>query len=96
MQGEPGMPLRHPDSVGEASANGATWIEIEASVIGAGLGIEPSQVQAQLREGKITTLCERGIGEHQGRYRATFYCGKRRLRILMDESGNIIDESERM
>jgi hypothetical protein len=96
MRSEPDMSLRHADSAGEASAHGATAIEIEASVIGGGLGIEPSQVQAQLREGKISTLCERGVGEDQGRYRVTFYCGKRRFRVLIDEFGNIIEASERM
>ena len=65
-------------------------------MIGGGLGIGPSQVQAQLREGKISILCERGIGEDQGRYRVTFYRGKRRFRILIAESGNIIEESERI
>jgi len=90
------MPLRHIDGAGKASVHGAASIEIEARVIGGGLGIDPSQVQALLEEGKISTLCERGIGEDQGRYRVTFYCEKRRFRILMDESGNIIEESERM
>ena len=89
------MPLSHTDGADEASAHATASIEIEASVIGDGLGIEPSQVQAQLREGKISTLCERGIGEDRGRYRVTFYCGKRRFRILVDESGNVIEKSER-
>jgi hypothetical protein len=90
------MPLGHPYREGEGSArSAASPIEIEASVIGGGLGIEPSQVQAQLQEGKISTLCERGIGEDQGRYRVTFYCGKRRFRILTDECGNIIEASAR-
>lgn len=89
------MPLRRPDRTAEGSARSTGAIEIEASVIGGGLGIEPAQVQAQLQEGKISVLCERGIGEDEGRYRVTFYCGKRRFRILIDESGNVIEESER-
>lgn len=64
-------------------------------MIGRGLGIDPAKVQAQLQEGKISTLCERGIDEDEGHYRVTFYCGKRRFRILMDESGNILEKSER-
>lgn len=83
------------DHVALAPAHNVPPIEIEASVIGGGLGIEPSQVQAQLQEGKISTLCERGIGEDQGLYRVTFYYGKRRFRILIDESGNVIEASER-
>lgn len=89
------MPPGHADGAGDAPDHAATPIEIEASAIGDGLGIDPSQVQAQLRQGKISTLCERGIGEDQGRYRVTFYCGKRRFRILIDEMGNVIEEQER-
>lgn len=66
-------------------------IEIEASVIGAGLGIEPAQVQAGLDDGTISTLCERGVGEDLGRYRVTFYCGKRRLRLMVDAGGRILE-----
>jgi hypothetical protein len=89
------MSVGYVDVVAETSAHAATTIEIDASVIGAGLGIQPSQVQAKLQKGKISTLCERGIGEDQGRYRVTFYCGKRRFRILIDEVGNVIEEQER-
>ena len=71
----------------------ADAIEIEASVIGAGLGIEPSLVQAGMGDGRITTLCERGTGEHLGLYRATFYFGKRRFRIVIDASGSVLEGS---
>ena len=87
------MALRRIDHALVASPRSAPQIEIEASVIGGGLGIEPSQVQAQLENGKISTLCERGVGEDEGRYRVTFYYGKQRLRILLDSSGNIVDAS---
>lgn len=89
------MPLQENNGAAEVPARRATPIEIDASVIGGGLGIEASQVQAKLEEGKISTLCERGIGEDEGRFRVTFYCGKRRFRILIDESGNFIEESVR-
>jgi hypothetical protein len=85
--------LYRGDRTGEQPAHRATGIEVDARLIGAALGIEPSQVQAQLEGGKISSLCERGIGVDHGRYLLTFYYGKRRLRIVTDESGNIIDES---
>ena len=87
------MALRRIDHALVASSRSAPRIEIEASVIGGGLGIEPSKVQAQLENGEISTLCERGVGEDEGRYRVTFYYGKQRLRILLDGSGNILDAS---
>jgi Family of unknown function (DUF6522) len=33
-------------------------LRIDAAVIGQGLNVEPSLVQARMREGKITVLCE--------------------------------------
>ncbi len=64
-------------------------------MIGAGLAIEPWRVQAGMREGRITTPCERGIGEDLGRYRVTFYFGKRRFRLLADASGNALETAMR-
>ena len=39
---------------------------IEASVIAQGLALEPSRVQAMMRKGEITSLCERGMNEDAG------------------------------
>ena len=71
--------------------NGA--LEIDASVVAQGLGLEPPVVRTLMREGKITSLCERGIEEDAGRYRLTFFYTSRRLRILVDETGNIIQHT---
>ena len=71
--------------------NGA--VEIDASVVAQGLGLEPSVVRTLMREGKITCLCERGVDEDAGRYRLTFFYTSRRLRILVDETGNIIQHT---
>lgn len=87
------MPLHRRDLIEKQLAQRGHQIEVDARLIGVALGIEPSEVQAQLEGGKISSLCERGIGVDQGRYRLTFYYGRRRLRILTDESGNIIEES---
>ena len=66
---------------------------IDAAVIGRGLSVEPSLVQAQMREGKITVLCERGVCEDAGRYRLTFFYENRRFRLIVDEEGNAIQRS---
>jgi hypothetical protein len=65
-------------------------IQIDAAIIGEGLGIQPSLVQTQMREGKITSLCERGIEEDSGRYRLTFFSESRRFRLVVDERGNVV------
>ena len=69
--------------------NGA--VQIDASVVAQGLGLEPSVVQTLMREGKITSVCERGVDEDAGCYRLTFFCTTRRLRIIVDETGTIIE-----
>ena len=66
---------------------------IDATVIGNGLGIEPSLVPARMREGKITSLCERGVDTDTGRYRLTFFFENRRFRLVVDEGGNVIQRS---
>jgi hypothetical protein len=68
-------------------------IEVDAAIIGKGLGIEPAQVHALMRQGAITSLCERGTGEDAGRYRLTFFHRGRRLRLVVDETGRLIQRS---
>jgi hypothetical protein len=66
---------------------------IDAAVIGRGIDVEPSLVQAQMRKGKITVLCERGFDEDAGRYRLTFFYENRRFRLVVDEAGNVVQRS---
>ena len=76
----------------EGAVNART-MEIDARVIGAGLGLEPAQVQALMQAEKISLLCERGTGEDQGCHRVTFYYSGRRFRILIDTAGRIFETS---
>jgi hypothetical protein len=66
---------------------------VDAAIIGKGLGFDPSLVQARMREGKIKSLCERGLDEDAGRYRLTFSYESRRFRLLVDEEGNVLRHS---
>ncbi len=68
-------------------------LSIDAHVIGRGLNVEPSLVQGQMREGKITVLCERGVNEDAGRHRLTFFYKNRRFRVIVDEKGNAVQRS---
>src|SRR6266496_1794935 len=62
-------------------------LHINASVIAQGLALEPSRVQAMMRKGEITSLCERGVNEDAGRYRLTFFHKSRRFRLVVDGTG---------
>ena len=68
-------------------------IQVDATIIGDGLGIEPALVQAHMRDGKITSLCERGADEDEGRYRLTFFSASRRFRLIVDGMGNVVRRS---
>ena len=68
----------------------ADTFNIDATLLGESLGIEPSFVQARMHEGKITSFCERGVGGDAGRYRLTFFYENRRVRFIIDEGGIII------
>jgi hypothetical protein len=46
-----------------------------------------------MRDGKITSRCERGEGEHAGQYRLTFFHAGRRARLSVDAAGRIIRRS---
>ena len=74
-------------------AAGKRAMEIDARVIGAGLGLEPARVQALMQAEKISLLCERGTGEDLGCHRVTFYYAGRRFRILIDATGRIFEEA---
>jgi hypothetical protein len=66
---------------------------VDAALIGEGLKIEPGLVQLRMRDGSITSLCERGMGNDSGRYRLTFFHGARRFRLVVDAAGNVIERS---
>jgi Family of unknown function (DUF6522) len=68
-------------------------IEIDAAIVAEGLGIVQGQLMERLRDRTVTSLCERGIDEDSGRYRLTFFSENRRLRLVVDQSGTIIQRS---
>jgi hypothetical protein len=46
-----------------------------------------------MQAGKITSLSERGTDADQGRHRLTFFSKHRRFRLVIDDSGAIIQRS---
>ena len=68
-------------------------VRIDAAIIAAGFAIEPALVQPLMHEGKITSLCERGVDRDVGTFRLSFFHGRRRLRLVVDAAGNVIERS---
>ena len=68
----------------------APSVEIDGVCIARGLGLEVGAFRQLMADRKIAMLCERGTGEDAGRWRATFYHGERRLRLVVDAQGNVL------
>jgi hypothetical protein len=46
---------------------------VDAALVGELLHIPPTEVSALMREGRITSACERGTDEHAGEFRLSFF-----------------------
>lgn len=68
-------------------------VEIDAAIIAEGLGLALPVFRSQMRAGRITSLSERGIAADNGRRRLTFFSDHRRLRLIIDASGAIVQRS---
>jgi len=68
-------------------------VTVSADMLAGPFGIEPQEVQPLMRAGAITGLVEEGVGEDGGRYRLTFRHGGRRLQLICDEDGHVLQRS---
>ena len=67
-------------------------IEVDAAHVARGLGLDVADFRQRMADRKITVLCERGTGEHAGLWRASFYLGDRRVRLVVDAEGSVLAE----
>jgi Family of unknown function (DUF6522) len=68
-------------------------IVIDVKLLGELLGLPASRVSALMREGSITSVCERGIDDHESEFRLTFFYLNRRARLSTDMTGRILRKS---
>lgn len=54
--------------------------------------LEEADVRRLMREGRITSLCEKGFEEHHDQFRLTFTYGRRHARINIDASGRMLEQ----
>lgn len=66
-------------------------LEVDGALVAARLGLPGDAFRRLMADGQVSVLCERGIGEDAGRYRATFYYAGRRARLLLDEAGRMLE-----
>lgn len=66
-------------------------IEIDGALVAQGLGLEVADFRELMTRRKVGVLCERGTGEDAGLYRASFYHDGRRVRLVVDAEGRVVD-----
>ena len=66
---------------------------VDAALIGQLLHVSASLIPTLMREGQITSACERGIDEHEGQFRLTFFYRNRLARLSTDLAGRILRRS---
>ena len=64
--------------------------EVDAGLIASSFGLDPAGVPGLMREGAITSRCETGVDEDEGRWRLTFFHGSRALRLTVDRTGAVL------
>ncbi len=68
-------------------------IEVDATLLAAAFDLTPDQVMRELRQGVITSRSEHGVEADAGRRRLTFFRGRKRVRIVLDAGGAIMQQT---
>jgi hypothetical protein len=72
--------------------NGGTFL-VDAALLAELLDVPASRVPILMRDGAITSVCERGVDDNEGEFRLSFFHRNRRARLSMDLTGRIIRRS---
>lgn len=64
--------------------------EVDAVVIAAAFALDPSTLQARMRAGEVTSLCEAGVDADLGKFRLTFRHAGRALRLTVNAEGQVL------
>jgi hypothetical protein len=66
---------------------------VDAALVGELLHVPASRVPLLMRAGRITSACERGVNEHAGEFRLSFFYRNRRARLSTDLEGRVLRRS---
>lgn len=84
------IPPQDPQSV---SAQNPEDVVVDAQLLAALFEISPDALKTAMRSGAVTSLCERGTQEHEGLYRLSFFYGSRRVRLNLNQQGEVLARS---
>jgi Family of unknown function (DUF6522) len=90
---EEGEEFEHPRSSDCSIEFNANTFLVDAALIADLLRVPAARVPILMREGKLTSACERGIKEHEGEFRLTFFYRGIRARLSADTKGHILRKS---
>ena len=85
--------VESPDSFQRTIERSGSTFLVDAELIGELLGIPAARVPILMREGAITSACERGVDDHDGMSRLTFFYRNRRARLSTDAAGRVLRRS---
>lgn len=66
---------------------------VDAEIIADAFGVDASAVQRLMQSEQITSRCEKGVDEDEGRWRLTFSHNDRAFRLTVDENGQILSQA---
>lgn len=69
---------------------GTDGITVDAALLAEAFHVGQSQIRREMREGRISSRCEKGTEEDTGRWRLTFYREGQALRLVVDAGGGIL------
>jgi hypothetical protein len=72
---------------------GSSEFVIDAELLGELFDVPPSRVPELIRDREITSVCERGVGDDDGKFRLTFFYRNRRARLNTDGIGRVVRRS---
>jgi len=84
---------RPPEPSGRAIERSENDFIVDIELIGELLRLPATRVPMLMREGSITSVCERGVDNHEGEFRLTFFHRNRRARLSTDRTGRILRRS---
>lgn len=68
-------------------------VNVDAALIASAFELDPAAVLEEMRCGRLTSRWERGVDKDAGRYRVTFFHGSRRLSLIVDANGQVLERS---
>lgn len=66
---------------------------VDAAILAEAFDLTLEETRRRMRGGQIVTRSETGQGEDAGRWRLTFRHADRALRLVVDDSGEILEKS---